>query len=224
MLRLSHSTAAQAAAATALATIAMIGLPVMAEHFPVRHVAVMTQECVHEGKQDCVIENIDATYSQAIIARFNKIGKNGSFYDNKNIQTSSFDFPAYVSNTCFNPTSNDMARCRAEFGPYANLKETLFSGKLLDILYVNKHSIGRAYTLVPTVINQVKSGTLAAKDSYSTYLQSQQARASIVWGACQSRYPSSRSTQNKCFQANHRLITLTGVPVMENINYDSWMN
>lgn len=194
-----HSRASQLGALVATISMALMSLPTFAQT---------------EGQA------IDIQYSHTIASAFRRPGLPTS-YDNTTLQNSAFDFQAYVSHTCFKPTEFDKPTCKEAFGPYADFRETLESGKLDAIL---RHhgvivSVAEQPTIVASIAEKVtqeeKSREVALTDE-ELYARKLQERSQQVWNACVARY-NSQEGRNSCFQRNDRLVQNFDVAVRGNV-------
>ncbi|HRH93978.1 MAG TPA: hypothetical protein PKV72_05620 [Candidatus Peribacteria bacterium] len=188
-----HSSALQFAAACVLTSLAVIGLPLFAENST----------------------SVPSTaYGDYIVRRFQKTGaETAQSFDNRYVETNAFDFAAYFSHTCFRPTEYDMAACEREFGPYANLKDTLTSGQLGGILTRYKYLSGAEKAVTPepvTKTNEPKPSVYVAPQQTnieaSAIQKERDVRAKQIWAVCQKR-SSDRSEAGRCYRRNVRLLS-----------------
>lgn len=193
-----HLRAMQTAAGLCLGTAALIALPLLAADW---------------APAGTVFP--DSYYADHIVKLFQKTGAaaRGTF-DNLSVGTSAFDLPAYVSHTCFRPTEYDIPRCKAEFGPYFNLKETYNSGMLGDIVRGVPYLAGVA-NLVPSPTNSVARAEQAIKP---VIVQDSTRKRSVeLWRICQEKTGYSRADASRCYQRNIRLTQDWSVMVEGNV-------
>ncbi len=187
-----NGSAMQCAAICALVSLALVGLPLLAQSS----------------------STIPTTaYGDYIVHRFQKTGaQTANSFDNRFVETNAFDFAQYFSHTCFRPTEYDRAGCEREFGPYWNLYETLASGQLKEILarYSYLNGADQAVTPKPvTKVSEPKADTTAwtpATPNDTSLMQKQRdARAKVLWATCQKR-SSERTEAGRCYRRNIRLL------------------
>ena len=187
-----HLHAIQTAAALSLATAALLALPLLAAD--VSSTSGLS----------------DAYFMEHIVSVFEKTGAEtaGSF-DNDSIETSGFDFAAFVSNTCYHPTEYDVAACKKEFGPYWNLKNVHDDGTLHTILRGVPH-LAKAAALVPAPAaerqDEEKKDTGAADNGVLFLTPGEREvreRSLKLWDACQEK-ESTRADASRCYQRNIR--------------------
>ncbi len=210
MVHISSSKALRWALATAVTSAVVVGLPVLA------------QSTLPTNAQSTVL---NSTFAQNIVSSFsNPAADQPSHYDNTTLETSAFDFQSYMRDTCFRPTEYDMRGCELRFGPYANLRETLTSGKLFTIL----HYFGILSTKDQALVLSVQAGlqqteirlnTAREPSSQQMYERMRDSRAAQVWQTCKERYGSrgDESLAKSCYQRNVRLVYRHSVPVEENV-------
>lgn len=186
-----HLSAMQTAAAASIVTAALLALPLLAAN---------DAQVTGQG---------DSFYAQHIVLLFQKTGAQvpGTF-DNLSLETSGFDFAAYVSHTCFRPTENDLAACSEEFGPFANLKTTYDSGTLNRILQSTPYLIDAA-AFAPTLKKEeivepsVENKTIPS-DAQPTPSEAMiRERSVMLWKECQIKEPT-REAASRCYQRNIR--------------------
>lgn len=205
---LAHRKGAQIGFVVAFSTIALTALPMLA--------ADMTFEPNMSGLTN-------AFYQNHIISAFEKTGAETTFaFDNKTIDTSAFDFARYASHTCFRATENDKPNCEKEFGPYADLKGTLESGKLATILKGRQYLTDAskflpAESVVAETTNSVTSiettgmpGREVKVDENALFETMRQDRSKELWKICKRKNLDER-TSMRCFQRNLRFMTDEGM-------------
>ncbi len=195
-----QTKASKLAALTAAVSIVVMSLPVLA------------------GENDTPADDF---YGRVIVSQFSKMGAvNSSMYDNKSVETSSFDFPSYMSNTCFKPTDFDKPGCKDKFGPYANLRQTLESGKLAELLKRYRMFKGDEKVLasVTQQVAKVDLTPVATSSLYTTEVKYDaiEDRAAVIWKVCNRKYGVTQQI-NACFQRNRSLVSRTDVPVISNM-------
>lgn len=201
---LTHRKGAQIGFVAAFGALAITALPMLA--------AEMTFEPNVSGLTE-------AFYQNHIISAFEKTGAETTYtFDNKTLDTSAFDFARYASHTCYRATENDKTNCEKEFGPYADLKNTLESGKLSTILkgrqYLKDASkFLPAETVVAEPTNSATSiettGMPAREvkvDENALYEKMRQDRSKELWKICKRKSLDER-TSMRCFQRNLRFTT-----------------
>lgn len=179
----SHLRAMQTSAAASIISAALLALPLLAAH-DVSEISGLSS----------------SHYANHIIYLFQKTGAEvpGTF-TNLSIETSGFDFAAYMSHTCFRPTENDLPRCEEEFGPFANLKKAYESGELHDILS-NVSYLATAANLTPSPKSAV---TIEEKKTSTTVEEDVREESKKLWKACQIKEPT-RAAAMRCYQRNIR--------------------
>ncbi len=180
----SHLRAMQTAAAASIVSAALLALPLLAAH-DVSEISGLS----------------NSHYANHIVYLFQRTGVEvpGTF-TNLSIETSGFDFAAYMSHTCFRATKNDRSRCAEEFGPYANLKETYENGALHSILSEVSY-LATAANLTPSPKSAVNIGE--AKKTPKKVEESVRQESKKLWKACQIKEPS-REAAMRCYQRNIR--------------------
>lgn len=181
-----HTKAMQAAGAASIITAALLAVPLFAAN-----------------------EESDTTglsahyYADHIVRLFGKTGAEvpGAF-DNLSIDTSAFDFAAYTSNTCYRPTENDLAACKEEFGPYADLKGTYNSGALNRILSEVPY-LATAAHLAPSPAFTIDIEEKSTRQEPMTIEESTREESEKLWDACQIK-EDSQSAAARCYQRNIR--------------------
>lgn len=165
----------------------------------------------------------DAFFQQHIVSSFEKTGAETTFaFDNKTIDTSAFDFARYASHTCFRATENDKQNCANEFGPYADLKSTLESGKLGTILKGRQY-LADASKFIPeeklaekavTTVASIETTGMPVReekvDENALYEEMRQDRSKQLWKICKRKNLDER-TSMRCFQRNLRYTTDEGM-------------
>lgn len=204
---LAHRTGAQIGFVAVFSAIAITALPMLAAETFSPDVSGLT----------------NAFFEQHIVKSFEKTGAETTFaFDNKTIDTSAFDFARYASHTCFRATENDKQNCANEFGPYADLKNTLESGKLGTILKGRKY-LADATKFVPAEKVTVEQTTAVASiettgmpvreakvDENALYEKMRQDRSKELWTICKRKTLDER-TSMRCFQRNLRFTTDKGM-------------
>lgn len=201
---LAHRTGAQIGFVATFSAIALTALPMLA--------ADMTFEPNVSGLTN-------AFYQNHIISTFEKTGAETTFaFDNKTLDTSAFDFTRYASHTCYRATENDKPNCDKEFGPYADLKSTLESGKLGTILKGRKY-LADAGKFVPAEkvtaettnsVTSIETTGMPAReakvDENALFEEMRQDRSKELWTICKRKNLDER-TSMRCFQRNLRFTT-----------------
>lgn len=167
-------------------------------------------------------------YSQNVATMFQRTGamQQGMSFDSTTVESSPFDFAAYVSHTCYRPTEHDMPRCQELFGPYADLRWTLETGRLAMILKRYAY-LASAATLVPQPTEEVAeekvqhsvvtpTTTTAQEMDTTDEAERLRSRAKQVWESCSVR-SISRSDAVRCYQRNVRLTTVRSEMVPGNV-------
>ncbi len=234
MLRATHSQASQWTFALAMAIIAIVGLPALAD------------------STLSVNQPLDAEFAQVIAREFGRTGGSTLRFDNTTIENSAFDFAAYMRSGCFKPTDFDKEKCEQQYGPYGDFKATLVSGVLFKIL-TEYNLFGRSgQPLYNSIVQQVAPGKVVSASEPDTSSSSSSSvapvssssapstttettvttpargendlklqrevieqRAAIVWKICKIHYAFD-TERAICYQRNIRLINLE-VPVAENV-------
>lgn len=180
----SHLRAMQTAATASIVSAALLALPLLAAN-DVSEISGLSK----------------SHYANHIITLFQKTGVEvpGTF-TNVSIETSGFDFAAYMSHTCFRPTENDLPRCAEEFGPYADLKNTYENGELHDILK-NVSYLEATANLAPSPKAAIKIEE--TKKNSKTIEDNVREESKKLWRACQIKEPT-RSAAMRCYQRNIR--------------------
>ncbi len=183
--------AMQAAATASVLTAAVLALPLLAA----------------ENSTDFV-GNVD---SQNIINLFQKTGaETVSSFDSRSIDSSGFDFAAFISNTCFRPTEFDLASCKEKFGRYADLKATYNSGELYKILSSVSYLAGSAkFAPAPAklaekakTVSETVKFTRSNDVIYVTDNEREIRERSVkLWRICQTK-EFSRADEVSCYQRN----------------------
>ncbi len=214
-MRMSKAIGAQVATLAAAVTVAAMALPVLADQ---------TVELSPVVQPVRAFELSNSAYAQNIISMFSRQGA-ASLYDNTSLETSAFDFQAYVANTCYRPTDFDMKNCEQNFGPYANLRITLENGTLRTILKNAKIIADRPgeAAQAPAAAPVVQTLQEAAKEPVAPALTEEQERNKLraqrvaeLWTACQEAYPDNGDAK-LCFQRNYRLIDRDDATIRGNI-------
>ncbi len=179
----SHLRAMQTAAAASIMSAALLALPLLAAH-DVSEITGLSR----------------SHYANHIVYLFQKTGAEvPGLFTNLSIETSGFDFAAYMNHTCFRPTKNDLPSCSEEFGPYANLKKTYENGELHGILS-NISYLSAAANLTPSPKSVT---TIEEKKTSATVEEVVRKESKKLWKACQIKEPT-RATAMRCYQRNIR--------------------
>ncbi len=181
-----HLKAMQAAGAASIITAALLAVPL----FAANDTSETTGLSAHY-------------YADHIVRLFGKTGAEvpGAFA-NESIETSAFDFAAYMSHTCFRPTDNDLASCKEEFGPYADLKSTYNSGSLRAILTQVPYLLATAH-LAPAPVLTIRIENESSSKTFITPEEQTREESKKLWNACQIK-EASRSAAARCYQRNIR--------------------
>lgn len=197
-----HLRAVELAAALSIGTVALAALPLLA---------------AHEATDTQYSSNY---YTEYIVRTFQKIGASAGVYDNRSVETSAFDFARFVSHTCFRPTEFDMTACKAEFGPYHDLRAIYESGKLAEILRTSPYLV-EAARMLPSRTNQSTHSpsfvpaiqppaVVAPASEVRRADQTRRSRSEQLWDICDRR-GATRQEEVDCYQRNIRLIERTEV-------------
>ncbi len=181
----------------------------------------------------------ESYYANQIVQKFQKMGAESvGFYSNGSLDTSSFDFASYFSDTCYRPTDFDMPGCKEKFGPYANLKQTYESGALKTIVgrvsYLkdlakllpgsygpppsSSSSSSSMSSSASSASPVTETPSVSSSSSSSTDLMDRTDRASQVWKLCVNKF-ITREKSVACYQRNIRLIMERTEAVDENLVY-----
>lgn len=199
-----HSRALKASCAALAVTLLMSALPLMAAEQP-----------------SDVTGLSDAAYAERIVRTFQRSGADipTAGYDNQTIETSAFDFTAYVRHMCFRPVQSDREQCAELFGPYASLWKTAKSGKLAEILRAYPYlrdaarfvpedpSLGKAPTETSTMIVDVPEPAADMPTEAQLENERRELRSKELWTVCRSRF-SDAVEASRCYQSNIRLTTM----------------
>ncbi len=193
------SSTAQMAAASAFVTLALIGLPALAD-----------QATVETGAVFGSIETIDVYHAQNLIANFRRPGASTEF-SNTSIDRSAFDFAGFITDTCFHPSASDRGQCQAKYGTYSDFRAILLDGTLAHLLVAFNVIAHEDIGIIVTVIDQVQGKArmdAEPRDRTPTEAVQQKldSRTEQVWKICSARYIAD-DAQKSCFQRNRRIIT-----------------
>lgn len=204
---LTHRRGAQIGFISAFSVIALSALPMLAA----------------EGTFEPNVTGLtDAFYQNHIISMFEKTGAETTYaFDNKTLDTSAFDFAQYASHTCFRATENDKENCAREFGPYADLKSTLESGKLSSILKSRQYLAETSKFLPAEKVTSEQTNSVSIESTgmparavkvneNAIYEEMRQDRSKDLWRICRWKSEDER-TAMRCFQRNLRFTTDTGM-------------
>lgn len=136
-----------------------------------------------------------------------------------------FDFQAYATHECFEPKGEgEWQECRDMFGPYANLRQTLDSGRLREIL---RHPVvqGGGFTASAKtydVRGELQENERVAREraeenaTQLRYRQTADRRARLLWSLCRERLqPQFAGT---CYQQNLRLMMMHELDLASNLH------
>ena len=162
-----------------------------------------------------------AESERRIVTTFTKPGPLGSGI----LSEDQFDFQAFTTHQCFQPVGDgEWTECVAMFGPYANLRDTLDSGKLKEILKRPVPQYGQVPASEKTgdVRGELFENERIAQVHFVESLAqlrdfvTRQERARLLWSLCKQRVqPAFTGT---CFQQNLRLSKMTQLDLARNLH------